>query len=113
MRRAPRSGSLALVTATPRAYLPEEIRLAETFASFAAIALANLHRMELQQQLVDRLQGLNDLRRDLVASVSHELRTPLTCIVGFAGHARRALGPARRRGAARRWSTRSRSTPTS
>lgn len=77
-------GSLALVTAAPRTYLPEEIQLAETFASFAGIALANLHRMELQQQLVDRLQGLNDLRRDLVASVSHELRTPLTCIVGFA-----------------------------
>ena len=77
-------GCLAVVTNAPRAYLPEEIRLAQTFASFAGIALTNLHRMELQQQLVDRLQGLNDLRRDLVASVSHELRTPLTCIVGFA-----------------------------
>lgn len=76
-------GALALVTATPRAYLAEEIRLARTFASFAGIALANLHRLELQTQLVERLQGLNDLRRDLVASVSHELRTPLTCIVGF------------------------------
>lgn len=85
--RAERSalGALAVVTATPRTYLPEEIRLAETFASFAAIALSNLQRLELQQQLVDRLQGLNDLRRDLLASVSHELRTPLTCIVGFAG----------------------------
>ena len=77
-------GSLALVTASPRAYVPQEIRLAQTFASFAGIALSNLHRMELQQQLVERLQSLNDLRRDLVASVSHELRTPLTCIVGFA-----------------------------
>ena len=77
-------GALAIITAQPRTYPPEEVRLAETFASFAAIALGNLHRMELQQQLVERLQGLNDLRRDLVASVSHELRTPLTCIVGFA-----------------------------
>ena len=77
-------GSLALLTAEPRAYVPEEIRLAQTFVSFAGIAVANLHRMELQEQLVERLQGLNDLRRDLVASVSHELRTPLTCIVGFA-----------------------------
>ena len=76
-------GSLALVTEAPRAYLPEEVRLAETFASFAAIALANLHRLELQQELVERLQGLNDLRRDMITSVSHELRTPLTCIVGF------------------------------
>jgi signal transduction histidine kinase len=78
-------GSLVLVTATAREYLPEEIRLARSFAAFASIALSNLHRMELQQELVERLQGLNDLRRDLVASVSHELRTPLTCIVGFAG----------------------------
>ena len=76
-------GSLALVSNTPRDYLPAEVRLAETFASFAAIALANMHRMELQHALVERLQGLNDLRRDMVTSVSHELRTPLTCIVGF------------------------------
>jgi signal transduction histidine kinase len=77
-------GSLAIVTADARSYLPEELDLARSFAAFAGIALSNLHRLELQQQLVERLQGLNDLRRDLVASVSHELRTPLTCIVGFA-----------------------------
>ncbi|MPZ74088.1 MAG: response regulator, partial [Nitriliruptorales bacterium] len=77
------SGSLALVTTAPREYLPAEIRLAETFTAFAAIALANLHRLELQGELVERLQGLNDLRRDMLTSVSHELRTPLTCIVGF------------------------------
>jgi signal transduction histidine kinase len=77
-------GSLAIVTGQPREYLPEELRLARSFAAFASIALSNLHRLELQEQLVARLQGLNDLRRDLVASVSHELRTPLTCIVGFA-----------------------------
>lgn len=76
-------GSLALVTERPRAYLAEEIQLARTFASFAAIALSNLYRIELQRRIVDNLQGLNDLRRDLLASVSHELRTPLTCIVGF------------------------------
>ena len=85
-------GCLAVVTEAPRAYFAEEIRLAQTFASFAGIALTNLHRMELQQQLVDRLQGLNDLRRDLVASVSHELRTPLTCIVGFASTLRDRWG---------------------
>ena len=77
-------GALAIVTGAPRAYLPEELRLARSFAAFAGIALSNLHRLELQTQLVERLQGLNDLRRDLVSSVSHELRTPLTCIVGFA-----------------------------
>lgn len=77
-------GALAIVTGAPRTYLPEELRLAGSFAAFAGIALSNLHRLELQTQLVERLQGLNDLRRDLVSSVSHELRTPLTCIVGFA-----------------------------
>lgn len=78
-------GSLAFVTSVPRAYLPEEVDLAATFAAFAGIALSNLNRSELQQQLVERLQDLNDLRRDMIASLSHDLRTPLTCIIGFAG----------------------------
>ena len=76
-------GSLAVVTLQPRSYLPEEIRLAQTFASFAGVALARVERSALQHELVERLQSLADLRRDLITSVSHELRTPLTCIMGF------------------------------
>ena len=77
-------GVLALLTTAPVAYHADEIGLARTFAAFAGIALANVHRLELEQQLVAELQHVLDTRRDFLAHVSHELRTPLTCIEGFA-----------------------------
>lgn len=77
-------GVLVVLTFEPVAYREDEIGLARTFAAFAGVALANLHRLELEQQLVGELQHLLDTRREFLAHVSHELRTPLTCIEGFA-----------------------------
>lgn len=62
---------------------PEEVQLAETFASFGALALRKLRRRELEKALVDELQTTLELRQDFINSVSHELRTPLACISGF------------------------------
>ena len=73
-----------IVAAPPGASLrPEEIQLAETFASFGALALRKLRRRELEEALIDELQSTLELRRDFINSVSHELRTPLACISGF------------------------------
>jgi signal transduction histidine kinase len=77
-------GVLTVLAESARAFAPEELRLARTFASFAGIALANLRRLELERELVVELQRMLDLRREFVAHVSHELRTPLTCVQGFA-----------------------------
>ncbi|HEX2039508.1 MAG TPA: ATP-binding protein [Acidimicrobiales bacterium] len=77
-------GALAVWDREQRAASAEEVELAETFAAFAATALANAARLELQRVLVTELQETLDLRRNLVMSLSHELRTPLTCVVGFA-----------------------------
>jgi signal transduction histidine kinase/DNA-binding response OmpR family regulator len=79
-----RLGVLVLVSREPREWAPEELRLAQTFAAFAGIALGNAARMELERSLVSELQQTLDLRRAMVMSLSHELRTPLTCIRGFA-----------------------------
>jgi signal transduction histidine kinase len=79
-----RLGVLAVLTYEPRVYGSEELQLAESFASFAGIALANASRLELERSLVTQLQQTLDLRRTMVMSLSHELRTPLTCILGFA-----------------------------
>ncbi len=76
-------GALVVTSNEPRQFLPEEIRLAGTFASFAGMALANLTRFELERRLVSQLQNMLDMRSRLVSSVSHELRTPLTSILGF------------------------------
>ncbi len=77
-------GVLAVVTRQARAFAPEERRLAVVLASHAGIALGSIRRLELERSLVDDLQQMLDLRRELMANVSHELRTPLTCVSGFA-----------------------------
>lgn len=76
-------GVLAIVS-DGRTFIEEELDLAETFASFAGLALRNLRRRELEQRLIGELQQTLELRRDFVNSISHELRTPLACISGFA-----------------------------
>ena len=76
-------GVLVVVSEEPRRYLPQEIQLARTFASFAGMTLNNITRLELEKNLVGELQEMLDMRTRLVGSVSHELRTPLTSIVGF------------------------------
>lgn len=77
-------GVLAVLSIEPREYLPEELNLARTFASFAGIAVGKIHQLDMERALVDQLQQTLDLRRQLVVSLSHELRTPLTCVMGFA-----------------------------
>lgn len=73
-----------LVVHRDGSFTDEEVRLAETFASFAGLALDRLRRLELERQLVAELQRTVDQRQEFIASVSHELRTPLACILGFA-----------------------------
>lgn len=73
-----------VIVSDGRSFLGEELELADTFASFAGLALRNLRRRELEQRLIGELQQTLELRRDFVNSISHELRTPLACISGFA-----------------------------
>ena len=82
----PEAGRLGdlLVRRAGAPFSAEEERLGTTFASFAAMAMGNIHQLELERSLVAELQQTLDMRRQLVAGVSHELRTPLTAISGFA-----------------------------
>lgn len=75
---------LVVRRAAPFGFTPEEEKLAATFASFAAIAIAKLRQLELERSLVEELQNTLAMRRQLLAGVSHEFRTPLTAISGFA-----------------------------
>lgn len=54
------------------------------FAEHAAIAIGNASIFEKERETVARLEELDQLKSDFVASVSHELKTPLTAIIGAA-----------------------------
>jgi len=72
-----------VVSSTREPFDDEAVELLRAFASFAAVALDNARRLELQRALADELQEAIDRRRDLLGTVTHEFRTPLTCIDGF------------------------------
>lgn len=61
----------------------EDLLLASALAAVAGVALGNVRRLELEQQLTSELQDAVDRRRNLLATVTHEFRTPLVCIEGF------------------------------
>jgi signal transduction histidine kinase len=56
---------------------------AEIVAASVATALTQARLLEREREMVHRLQDLDQVKSDFVASVSHELRTPLTSIRGY------------------------------
>jgi len=64
-------------------FTDEDLRLFETLANHASIAMENARLISQLEESLAHLTEMNRLKDDFVASVSHELRTPLTSIQGF------------------------------
>jgi signal transduction histidine kinase len=71
-------------TAHMRRFTPGDLTALGFFAEHAAIAIGNARLFEQERETVARLEDLDRLKSDFVATVSHELKTPLTAIIGSA-----------------------------
>lgn len=67
-----------------RAFSEEDLHVLSLFAEYAAIAIGNAQQFEKERETVARLEELDRLKSDFVATVTHELKTPLTTIIGAA-----------------------------
>jgi signal transduction histidine kinase len=65
-------------------FMQRDLNALGLFAEHAAIAIGNASTYGKERETVERLEELDQLKSDFVASVSHELKTPLTAIIGAA-----------------------------
>jgi GAF domain-containing protein len=68
---------------TLRPFSDREVRLIETFADQAAIAIQNVRLFNEIQQKSRELEVANRHKSEFLANMSHELRTPLNAVIGF------------------------------
>ena len=76
-------GAFILVRAEVRPFSERELRLAETFADQATIAMQNVHLFDEIKRKSRELEAANRHKSEFLANMSHELRTPLNAIIGF------------------------------
>ena len=67
-----------------REFSEQDLNALGFFAEHAAVAIGNARLFEQERENVGRLEELDRLKSDFVATVSHELKTPLTAIIGSA-----------------------------
>ncbi|MGH2450105.1 MAG: GAF domain-containing protein [Candidatus Limnocylindria bacterium] len=76
-------GVMVLLRVEVRPFTEREIKLVETFADQAAIAIENVRLFKEIQQKSAQLEAASRHKSEFLANMSHELRTPLNAIIGF------------------------------
>ncbi|MEE8466515.1 MAG: GAF domain-containing protein, partial [Dehalococcoidia bacterium] len=76
-------GVLNILYLEPHYFTDNEVRLLQTLADSAAVAIGNARFIEETQQARDAAEEANRTKSQFLANMSHELRTPLNAIIGY------------------------------
>jgi signal transduction histidine kinase len=66
-----------------RPILSDTVDLVQTFASHAAVAIANARMFQAIEDKSRQLEAANRAKSQFLANMSHELRTPMNAILGY------------------------------
>jgi signal transduction histidine kinase len=76
-------GAILVTRRAVRGFTEREVKVVETFADQAAIAIQNVRLFNEIQDKSRQLEIANRHKSEFLANMSHELRTPLNAIIGF------------------------------
>src|SRR4029079_6683727 len=82
-RRGSPIGVLSLQRFRVQPFSDQQIRLLETFAAQAVIAIENARLFSELQEANRQLADASQHKSQFLANMSHELRTPLNAIIGY------------------------------
>ncbi len=85
LREGQALGVLALNRLQVKPFTPAEIRLVQTFADQAVIAIQNVQMFNEAKHARAAAEDANEAKSSFLATMSHEIRTPMNAVIGMSG----------------------------